>query len=495
MGKTIGRRGFVKSATAAGAASLLGSAGIAANTQESEQQGSRDAGSVPARPAGSLPARGEFIIRNAYVLTMDEALGDISNGDVHVKNGVIVAVGKQVKAPGAAALDGRRMIVLPGLIDTHWHMWTTYLRCMAGDKAEAGYFPVTTVYGQAMNADDMYHSTRLAAAEAIYSGITTVNDECHNIRTLDHALGDLRALKEVGLRARFSYGAFRGMPAGQPRDMASFERLHRDWAQYSNEGLLTLGLTAGGAGTIAAPLPPERLEIARKEFDVARRLGVPISTHLSAKENTPPGWVEASAKNNFLGKDVLLIHVLSASPAEMKMVADAGTSISVSPGSELRIGYGLTKACDFLDAGINVCVSVDSVPLTGTAHLFGILKLLRNAENSKAFDEFKLSARRALEMGTIHGARALGIDHLVGSLTPGKRADLIVVSTNTVTMGVFTDPTHMIVEAAEPANVDTVVVDGRILKRGGKFTALAAEQVIADSSATLEAVGKRVQRG
>jgi 5-methylthioadenosine/S-adenosylhomocysteine deaminase len=175
------------------------------------------------------------------------------------------------------------------------------------------------------------------------------------------------------------------------------------------------------------------------------------------------------------------------------MVADAGSSISSSPGSELRIGYGLTKACEFMDAGINVCVSVDTVPLTGNAHLFGILKLLRNAVNAKAFNEFKLPARRALEMGTINGARALGIDNLVGSLTPGKRADLIMVQTNLVTMGVFTDPVHMIIEATEPSNVDTVVIDGRILKLGGKLTAMMPEKVIADASASLREVGKRLK--
>ena len=97
-------------------------------------------------------------------------------------------------------------------------------------------------------------------------------------------------------------------------------------------------------------------------------------------------------------------------------------------------------------------------------------------------------------MGTIHGARALGVDHLIGSLKPGKRADLIMVRTDVITMGVFTDPAHMIVEAAEPSNVDTVVVDGRILKRSGEFTALAPEQIIADAAAAREEVGARLKR-
>jgi cytosine/adenosine deaminase-related metal-dependent hydrolase len=217
-----------------------------------------------------------------------------------------------------------------------------------------------------------------------------------------------------------------------------------------------------------------------------------MATHFASRENVPPGETEALAQGNFLGKDVLLIHMLAASPAEMKMVAAGGSPISVSPGSELRIGYGLTKACDFMDAGIVVAVSVDSVPLTGSANFFGILKLLRNAENAKAFNEFKLTARRALEMGTIDGARALGLDNQIGSLTPGKRADVIMVRTDGLDMGVFTDPAHMLVEAAEEADVDTVVVDGRILKRGGKLTSLVPEQVIADAAASLKAVGKRL---
>jgi len=439
-----------------------------------------------------LPARGEYLVRHGHVLTMDAGLGDIPGGDVHVRNGEIIAVGKGLRAPGAQMLDASRMIVLPGLIDTHWHMWTTYLRSMAGDSPEQGYFPLTTKYGQAMRPIDMYRGTRLAAAEAIFSGITTVNDECHNVRSHDYAVEDLRALGEVGIRGRWSYGAYRGMPPTEARNLADFEALHKNWSAHSNGGLVSLGYIWSGVGSTASPVSPERFEMSRKEIETARRLGAPVSVHLSARENTPPGWVEALAKGGFLGKDLLLIHALSTSASEMKLLAAAGTSISVSPGSELRIGYGLTKACDFDAAGINVCVSVDTAPLTGNAHLFGILKLLRNAENAKAFDEFKFTARRALEFGTIHGARALGIDHVTGSLTPGKRGDLILVRTDGLNMGVFTDPAHMLVEAAEPSDVDTVIVDGRILKRGGKMTALDPAEVIAGASATLADVSKRL---
>jgi cytosine/adenosine deaminase-related metal-dependent hydrolase len=125
--------------------------------------------------------------------------------------------------------------------------------------------------------------------------------------------------------------------------------------------------------------------------------------------------------------------------------------------------------------------------------MFGILKLLRNAENAKALSEFKLSTRRALEMGTIDGARALGIDDKVGSLTPGKRADVIMIQTNVITMGVFEDPTRAVIEAAEPSNVDTVIIDGRVLKRGGKFTALDPDKIVADAVSTRDTVRARLK--
>jgi len=440
----------------------------------------------------SLPARGEFVIRDAYIMTMDPGLGDIPGGTIHVKNGAIAAVGKDIKpGPRATVIDGHRSIVLPGIVDTHWHMWTTYLRSMAGDKEADGYFPVTTRYGKAMEPIDMYRSTRLACTEAINAGITTVGDNCHNVRSHDHAVQDIRAHQETGVRCRWSYGPYRGMPADRHIDLEDLVGFHHDWAKYSNDGLISLGFAWGGI-PLGQAATPDAMQIARKEFDTARRLGIPMATHWASRENTPGGQVEPLAKGGFLGKDVLLIHMLATTPAEMKMVAEAGSPISVSPGSELRIGYGLTKACDFMDAGILVAVSVDTVPLTGTANFFDILKLLRNAENAKAFNEFKLTARKALEMATIHGARALQMDQQIGSLTPGKRADVIMVKTDSVHMGVFTDPAHMLVEAAEESDIDTVSIDGRILKRGGKLTALDPAQVIADAAMTLETVGKRI---
>ena len=138
-----------------------------------------------------LPARRNIVIRNAYVMTMEKDVGDLKDADLHVREGAIVAIGQKLSAPGATAIDGRGMIVLPGLVETHWHMWNTLLRGMSGEKPESGYFRTSAGLGRVFEPGDMYQGTRLAAAEAISSGITFVHDWCHNIRAPEFARADL----------------------------------------------------------------------------------------------------------------------------------------------------------------------------------------------------------------------------------------------------------------------------------------------------------------
>ena len=139
-----------------------------------------------------LPARGEFTITNAYVMTMERDFGDFTGGSVHVRDGEIVAVGQGVS--GGETIDGSGMIVMPGLVETHWHMWNTIFRSFAGDRQEEGYFPTVARFGQQMTPDDIFQSTRLSAAEAINSGMTFVHSWCHNVRSTAHAEADIRAL-------------------------------------------------------------------------------------------------------------------------------------------------------------------------------------------------------------------------------------------------------------------------------------------------------------
>ena len=444
----------------------------------------------------NLPARGNVVIRNAHVMTMEPGQPDIPNGDIHIDNGAIVDVGTGLAAPGAQVIDGRGFIVLPGLIDTHWHMWTTLLRNMSGDDRAHGYFPMTTALGKVFTPRDMYYGTLLSSAEALHSGITTVHNWCHNVMTHEHAVEDLRAMQETGIRGRFAYGPARSTPLTQPISIADLTRMHGEWSGLSNEGLLTLGLAWRGV-QIALPNSDGKMEIRplspdmyRVEYEAARKLGLPVSVHLNSTK-FDKDHIIALNKLGYVFNGLQVIHAINTSPEEMDILAAAGASVSISPASEMRIGFGLPKIAEFLDRKVNLALSVDTTPLTGNADMFGIMKLAQNLENGRSESEFKLPARKVIELATIEAARALGLADRTGSLKKGKRADVIMVSTRDVNIGPFTEPAYMLVDSAQAANVDTVLVDGRILKRGGKLTAIDTGKLMTEASAATQAIIQR----
>jgi 5-methylthioadenosine/S-adenosylhomocysteine deaminase len=435
---------------------------------------------------GGAPRRA-LVIRHGHVLTMDRELGDMPGADVHIDGGRIVAVRPGLRVPGARVLDASGMIVAPGLVDTHWHMWNTLLRSMSGAGPQPGYFRVSVDLGCAFGPDDMYQGTRLACAEAIHSGITTVHDWCHNVRGQAYAEAGLRALAESGLRGRFSYGYLAGHPNDRPMDAAGLARLHRDWDSCG--GRLSLGMAWRGPGgsNPAMRVPPA---VYRQEIEAARSLGLPVTVHACGPRSSA-GQIAALAQAGLLGPDLQVVHANCATPAEIAQLAEAGAVVSVSPFTELLIGYGLPRTAEFLAAGIPVGLSVDTTVLSGNADMFAIMKVAQGIANAAAQHEFALTARQVLELATIEGARSLGMAAETGSLTPGKRADLILVETRSPNLGVFTDPAHMLVTAAQPANVDTVIADGQILKRGGILTRLDPVQVSIAARAALDAVRAR----
>src|SRR6476646_1305122 len=298
-----------------------------------------------AAPAATpkLPARGNMVIRNAYVMTMEPGTPDIKDGDVHVKDGVIVAVGQKLNAPRATAINGAGMIVLPGLVETHWHMWNTLLRSMSGEKPELGYFRTTAALGQKYEPTDMYQGTRLAAAEAINSGVTFVHDWCHNVRGPDYAQAALRALAESGIRARFSYGSPTAASNDASIDLRDLTRLSESWREHSNDGLLTLGLAWRGAASAAT----------LRDYEVAKELGLPISVHANNYQSSA-GGIQQLADRKLLAPGMQVIHAVWCTPAEIRALADNRVNVSVSPYSEMRIGFGFPVVGDLIAAGVTV---------------------------------------------------------------------------------------------------------------------------------------------
>ena len=455
------------------------------------------AGAAASDPAvHPLPARGKLLIKGGYVMPVEPGESDIVGGDIAIDNGRIVGIGKDLTLPGAQVINAAGFIVMPGLVDTHWHLWCTLLRNMAGTDPKHGYFPMTTALGKGMTPEDMHLGAMLSCAEAIHSGTTTLHDWCHNVMTPAHARADLRALEESGVRARFSYGAARRTTNDQTMDIADFQALHGEWDKHSHDGRLTLGMAWRGvqyalpnAGKWQVNPMPEA--VWRAEYDATRTMGLPITVHANSWA-PDQGHIAAMQRLGVLFNQLQVVHGISATAEEMAALAAAGGSISMSPASELRIGYGLSRLSDWIASGTLATLSVDTTPLTGNADMFGIMKLAENVANGVALSEFKLPPRRLIQMATLDGARGLGIADQTGSLKVGKRADVILVDTRAINMAPFTDAAHAVVNSAQGWNVDTVVIDGRVLKRGGRLTALDPAKLATEAQAANQALVARV---
>jgi 5-methylthioadenosine/S-adenosylhomocysteine deaminase len=476
----ISRRGLLGAAAAVGASSL---AGGAADVRVATARG-RGRRRMADRPAARLPARGELLIRGGYVLTMDPALGDLPRGDIHVRDGAIVAVGLDLTAPSATVIDAQEMLILPGFVETHWHLWNSHLRGLVSDGPEDGYFPVVLRHGQQYTPEDAYRGVRLGLAEALYSGITTVHDWSHNIRGPAWADADLRALADVGIRARFSYGTRQGHPPDQTMDLADLARVQREWFGRPGDGLLTLGMAARSLS--ASPRGPAPPDVLKRDWEGARALELPITIHIS-----PAGAIETLYDEGLLGSDIQLVHCLFATPRERELMVVTGAHLSSSPLTELRTLLGFPQLSEMLDAGVLTSLSIDTSALSANADMFQTMRVVLDVEHVRAKSDVSIRPRRILELATIDGARALGLADHTGSLTPGKRADLILVRTTDLNIAPVVDPVLALLHAAQPTNVDTVIVDGRVLKRGGQLTAIDPDQVVREATESLAGLRAR----
>jgi 5-methylthioadenosine/S-adenosylhomocysteine deaminase len=453
------------------------------------------AGLVPSRvlaqtaPTGTaLPTRGEFIVRGGHVLTMDATLGDLATGDVHVRDGVILAVGSNISAPTAQVVDGRDMIVMPGFVDTHWHLWSTSLRLVVrADDPNDGYFPTTLRTGRHFTPQDIYAGVRLGVAEGLLSGITTVHNWSHNTISPAHADTELQALKDIGIRARFSYGTVQGYPPDKPMNLEDLERVR---TAMPSDGMIHLGAclrTPGVAGQRGS-IP---VELFRTEFDAIRKMGLPMTIHCG-----PKNLIALMGKNGLLGPDMLLVHPQGMTPEELKMVADSKSPYSIAPVIEMSysaVRNGQIQYFELEEMGVQLGLSIDASAATN-ADFFNVMRALMWSDWQRRGAPQKLKPKRLVELATIEGAKLLGIADRTGSLTPGKRADLIMIRSSDINMAPVGDAYYAVLFQAQPSNVDTVMVDGRILVRGGKHTAVDVAKTIQDAAESARAINARARR-
>jgi cytosine/adenosine deaminase-related metal-dependent hydrolase len=415
------------------------------------------------------------ILKGGCVLTLDATLGNFRAADVLIEGTKIAAVGPNLSAADAEVIDASEMIVMPGFIDTHRHIWEGILRNIAPDALLDEYFVnILGVLAPVYRPQDAYAGNLVSCLGAIDAGITTLLDWSHIQNTPEHSDACISALKESGLRCVFAYGTPNlDMPAWwhdsklkHPHDITRIAK------QYFSSGdqLMTLAL---------APRGPEftTFEVAKHDWELARGLGVRISVHVGVGMAGKLGKLGAMGKAGLMGPDTTYIHCCTLSNDELQMIADTGGTVSLASPIEMQMGHGTPPIQRCLDRGLRPSLSVD-VETTMCGDLFAqmrsVLTLQRAMVNEQRLAGQErlpdiLTSRDVIEFATIQGARANGLDSKVGTLTPGKEADVIMLRTDRINVLPINDPIGVVVRGMDSSNVDSVFIAGKARKRKGQL--------------------------
>jgi len=389
------------------------------------------------------------LISGGTVVSMDPTLGDLDHGDVLIEDGVIVEVAARIDAPDAEVIDATDRIVMPGFVDNHRHTWQTAFRGIGADWTFADY--LVAIHGTLRpryRPEDVYLGNLLGRLEALHSGVTTMLDWFHCAESPEHADAAVTALRDAPGRSIFCYGA-----AYRTTDAIEAE-VRRVRADLRGDGLVTMALGLRGAEETG-------IDTFAGDLRLASELGLRTSVHVDSDGIRRP--ILDLREHGLLRETTTFVHANGIADDELRMLAEAGSSVSISPDVELKMGFGWPMTGQALAAGLRPTLSVDDTPAAGG----DMFSTLRTAFAVQRGLDGGLRSRDLLEFATTNAAESCGLASRVGSITPGKDADLILLRTDDLTVFPVTDPAGTIVTAAHPGLVDTVLVAGRVVKRNG----------------------------
>ena len=424
------------------------------------------------------------VFRNATVLTIDPASGVIEGGDVLVVDGRIATVGRQLVAPdGAVEIDATGGILMPGMVDTHRHMWQTALRGFGADWTLTNYFQFYYLNrGKIFRPEDIYAGNLLAAIEAVDAGVTTTVDWSHGLQTVEYADAAVDALEAVPGRFVLAYGNLLGAPWQWTKapEFADFIRRRIDGHSYRLGMQIAFDVTGD-------PAFPEKTA-----FEVAREYNLPVTTHAGVWGATNDNGIRLMYEHGFMMPSTIYVHAASLSDDSYQRIAATGGHTSISSESEQNAGQGYPPTWKLRRHNIPVSLSMDT-SVWWSADLFSAMRATLNADRAREHLEAHsrnetvmlshLRAEQVVTWATLGGAQALGMDGQIGSITPGKKADLVLVKNDqSPVMFPLLHPYGHIVFQAGRADVHTVMVDGKVVKHDHRLVGIdlaAARQAVA----------------
>lgn len=407
--------------------------------------------------------RRRILLKDGVVLTMDGSIPDLERGDVLIAGGRIEAVGANLNATADVIVDARGQIVMPGFIDTHHHQYETALRSILADGAlglqpEDGpenYFKVIQqLYTPLYSPEDAYISQLVASLSQLSAGVTTTVDTSQVSLSPEHTDACISALRDSGRRAVYAYSPGSNLPTSRyPGDI---RRLRRDYFA-SEDQLLTLAMNSAPDAKIWA---------------LAREVGAPIVSHIVGKRFGDLDQVSAS-----MGPDNEYIHCTQLSEATWKRIADTGGKISIAPAIEMQMRHGMPPLQKALDLGLRPSLSVD-VETNMTADMFSIMRTAFTLQRGLA-GERSLSgdanapqlatSRQVLEWATTNGAYVTHLERRIGTITPGKEADILLLDAGAINTIPLNNAPGAVVTLMDTSNVSGVFVAGVVKKWKGQL--------------------------
>src|SRR5438067_2675231 len=427
------------------------------------------------------------VFRQGTVLTMNDAHDVLRDADVLVEGQKITAVGPHLDAPeGAFEIDASKGIVMPGMIDTHRHMWQTALRGYGADWTLAQYFVFFYLeHGKIFRPQDVYAGNLLSAIEAVDAGVTTTVDWSHGLQTVDHADAAVDALEAVPGRFVLAYGNLLGAPWEWTKapEFADFIRRRID----GRGDMLRMQIAFDVTGDPAFP--------EKAAFEVARDFNLPVTTHAGVWGVTKDESIRMMYEHGFMTPSTIYVHAASLSDDSYPRIAATGGHASVSAESEDNAGQGYPPTWKLRRHNIPVSLSMDT-SVWWSADLFSAMRATLNADRAREHMEAHkrnetvmlchLRAEQVVTWATLGGAEALGMDGFIGSITPGKKADLVLMKNDqSPAMFPLLHPYGHVVFQAGRGDVHTVMVDGKVVKYDHRLLGI-------DLDRAMQAVAKRV---